>query len=487
MPRKGPVLRDVTRQVALMLWVATVGIAGGLLVMYASDAWRSEADEVGSLAPAHLMPYLSVVAVGCAVAAGALMSFALHGPAGRTVWGPGLALGAAGGIAALAAMPADRTWHAAFGVDALSWSPPHLLSVLGTVTVTVAALATTSRFGGVARIGLGGGLLGLTQVLLTEYDIDAPQFTEALYLPLLVGTGVGCAWLIHHTVGQRFAVSWAVACYLAFRVLVFVTLSLFGLSGPALPVGLVGLVVVDLAHRRLTRLRWPLAGAAVVLLQVIASAVGMSPMVLAPTLASAVAVLVVLLLAASLLVFRLVPVVVVVGVLVGMSVSGAPAARAHAPGGGTEVGVTDITVTGNGAGSLTLAVTPLRGVSSADMRGARLVARRADHTVTGGALHAVRAAYVGSISVPERGLWFVYIELGQGRRMEAWRSVDYGTVGLTEQRRAVYLPREPESPPAAEWVSGVLLYGVGSALMMWTWLLVRGRRAGRREADTPGE
>jgi hypothetical protein len=241
-------------------------------------------------------------------------------------------------------------------------------------------------------------------------------------------------------------------------------------------------VVADLAHRRLTRLRWPLAGMAVVLLQVVASAVGISP--IAPTLVSAVIVLVVLSLAAGLPTFR--QAVVVFGVLVGMSVSVAPAARAHAPGGGTEVGAADISVTGDGAGALTLAVTPVRGLSNADLRGATLVARRADHTVTG-VLHATPAAYRGTISVPERGLWFVYVELGQGRRLEAWRSVEYETVGSTEQRRTVYLLPEPKSAPAAECVSAILLYGLGGGLVAWTLRLVRGRRIRHREADAPGE
>jgi hypothetical protein len=436
------------------------------------------------------MPFLSVVAAAYVIAAAVLVSLAQRRSVAQALRRPGVALGAAAGVAAVAATPADGTWHAAFGVDSQLWSPPHLLSVLGTAVLIVAGLVVTSRVdGGAGRIGLGAVLLGVTQVVLAEYDADVPQFAEVLYLPLLVVTGLGTGWLVHRTVSHRFAVCWAVAGFLALRVTVLVVLAAVGLPRPDLPVGLVGLVVVDVVPRRWGRLRWPLACVAVTAGQVLAAGVGISSVAPGPTLTSAVVVVAVLVVLVVVLVLGRagVSLALVVGLVVGVPLFAASPARAHSPGSGPVVGAADVAVTGNGAGVLDVAITPIRGVSSVDIRNVRLVARRAGRTVVGVARPSVPSArsvpstdtaFVGSIDVPTPGLWFVYADINaDGRRVEMWRAVEYDTTGPIVERRGIYLTSGPQPRPMAEYVAGTLLYGVCVALVAWTVMITRRSRS----------
>jgi hypothetical protein len=41
----------------------------------------------------------------------------------------------------LAALPIDAAWHAAFGRDAVLWSPPHMLAIFGSLALLVGFLA----------------------------------------------------------------------------------------------------------------------------------------------------------------------------------------------------------------------------------------------------------------------------------------------------------------------------------------------------------
>lgn len=370
---------------------------------------------------------------------------------------PGLALGVAAAAAALAAPPADATWHSAFGSDPVLWSPPHLLSLVGAAALVVAALVSAGRAssrGG--RVVLGAALLGVVHAVLLEYDADVPQFSEALYLPLLVVTGLGSSWLIVRVVGERFATCWALAAYLAFRLVVLAVLTAAGWSRPDVPLALLGLVVVDVAPRRWRYARWPLAGPAVTGLQVAASALGVSSVPVGPVAAMVTAV-----------------------VLVGVPVVNPAPARAHDPGDGPAVGSADVRVSGNGSGSF---VRVDYGHSRCVQRRAALGGphrRRAGRTVTGrvrpaSSPHVQPVGYRGSITVPSPGLWFVYAEMrDSARRMEMWRAVDYTTATPTVERRSIYLPSTVAPRPAQEYIAAALLYGVSAALLVWALLVVR--------------
>lgn len=467
-------VRRVTRFVPPAWRVAAAGSGAGVLVMYLGEAQQSTAGRVSALVNGHVMPYLSVVTACYAVAVGALVSLATRGSVAR-----GAALGAAAGLAAIAATPADVTWHSSFGTDGSLWSPPHLLSVLGTAALIAAVLAVTAPGGGAGRVALGAALIAVTQVVVVEYDMDVPRYSGALYLPLLVCTGLGGAWVVHRTTGARYAVSRVLAVFLLFRACVPAVADLVGLPGPDLPVALLGLAVVDVLPAQWRRIRWPLAGLAVTAGQVVASVTGVSSVSVAAVADAAAVVVPVLVFSALLLVFGrvVVPVALVAGLVGWMPLFGPPVARAHEPGSGPQVGTADVTVRGDGAGVLDVAVSEIRGLRDVEFTGARLVARRAGHTVTGDVLRPGMSATgpnrVGSISLPRGGLWFVYLEWPDGgRHRELWRAVEYDTAGATVERRRIYWAA-PESRSTAEYLSGLLLYGLSVALVGWAATVVR--------------
>ena len=182
----------------------------------------------------------------------------------------------AAGIVTAGAAPADAWWHAAFGRDAVLWSPPHLLSVVATLVLLVAVFVGL-RSGGSRPLhgSLSRVLLGAGQVVLLEYDTDVPQFAGWLYLPVLVAVNLGTAWVVRSLVGRRYAVTWAVAGCVALRTVVAAVLALAGWPGPDLPLPLLGLLLLDLPGRWAAA-RWPLAGLGIVAGQLVASATGLS-------------------------------------------------------------------------------------------------------------------------------------------------------------------------------------------------------------------
>lgn len=453
------------------LWIASFGVGAGLVVMYASEAERTVSGRTGSPFPVHVMPYVTAALVAYAVAVGVLVAV------GRRNFSRGVAgLGAAAAVAALAATPADGRWHSAFGIDSLMWSPAHLLSVVGAAALVVAALTATGGMGGIGRIGLASALLGVLLVVLIEYDTDVPQLPEVLYLPVLLLVGLGWAWVCLRTVERRRSVSWALAGYLAFRVVLLVVLTLIGLPGPDLPVALLGLVVLDVPPRRW---RWPVAGLAVSVVQLVASVVGLSSVSVSAVVVSAAIVLAVWV--AAFVVRKLGHVPVLVAVLIplvaGASILGAPTARAHDPGSGPRVGAADVIMTGDGAGALDVRVDKISGVSADALRGARVVARRAGRSVAGDRLRftpsAVGTTYAGSVRLPRRGTWFVYVEMVGGRGRELWQAVEYSLAGVSVERREIYEPSPLMKRAPAEYLAAALLYLVSVAVTAWAVLAVR--------------
>jgi hypothetical protein len=164
------------RAVAPALWIVVAASAVGLVATYWDDAWHTVIDRDSALIPPHLMLYASVAAVGAVLATWVLVVLWRTRSVRDVLRTPGLALGVAAGAATAAAAPADAAWHAAFGRDSVLWSPPHLLSVLGSGVLLVVALIVVRRSGHrAAGIGLGAALLGAAQIVVLEYDTNVPQ------------------------------------------------------------------------------------------------------------------------------------------------------------------------------------------------------------------------------------------------------------------------------------------------------------------------
>ena len=92
--------RSITRLAPGMLLLVVVAGAAALFATYWDDAWHTDLGGDSATIPPRLLLYGSVAVIGAA-------------------------------------------WHAAFGRDAVLWSPPHLLGVFGTLTLIVSLVAGT--------------------------------------------------------------------------------------------------------------------------------------------------------------------------------------------------------------------------------------------------------------------------------------------------------------------------------------------------------
>jgi hypothetical protein len=75
--------------------------------------------------------------IGAVVAAWGLLVLRRSHSLAAVLRQPPLLLAAAGGTVTLAALPIDTAWHAAFGRDAVLWSPPHMLAIFGSLALLV--------------------------------------------------------------------------------------------------------------------------------------------------------------------------------------------------------------------------------------------------------------------------------------------------------------------------------------------------------------
>jgi hypothetical protein len=196
--------------------------------------------------------------------------------AGRGPGQPPLLLAATGGAVTLAAAPIDAAWHAAFGRDGVLWSPPHLLSILGTLALVVGILAGKGpgTHPGV-RAAAGALLVGAAVMPVLEFETDVPQFNQALYLPALLAGGLFAAMVLRRVVPGPLPVVRALGAYVLLRLAITVGLTGLGRSTPDLPLAVLGLAGVDLPWR--TAAARYLGGAAgVALTTLVASATGLA-------------------------------------------------------------------------------------------------------------------------------------------------------------------------------------------------------------------
>jgi len=464
-------------------WIVVVASGAGLASAYWDDSWHTTLGRDSALIPPHLLLYVSIVSVGVVLAVWALRVLASTRSVLAVLRAPGFLLAVAAAAATAAAAPADAFWHAAFGRDAVLWSPPHLLSVIAT-TVLLAALliGLDGHRSRALRVGLSAALLGATQIVVMEYDTDVPQFSETLYLPLLLLTGLGTGWVIVRMAGFRFAVSLAVLSYVVFRIIILIVLAIPGWIAPDVPLALLGLLLLNLP-RPVSRWRWPLAILAVSLLQLIASFTGVSSVDIASVLQASIVV------AGIILVILLATLVrhpiarAGVAVLIALSaVVGTPTpVFAHDPGQGPSFGTATMTVSGNGLGETTVSIAKVETAQSVDLHPERVIARRAGQTVSGPLTQSpeVAGGFAGSIELPSPGLWFIYAEFTDGTQsLEIWLPVQQDLDATVSEQRSLYEPVGAEGPkPLIEYVTGALLLAVGAALLGW--VIVAVRRRGR--------
>ena len=324
---------------------------------------------------------------------------------------------------------------------------------------------------------------GAALIIVMEYDTDVPQFTETLYLPLLLATTLGAAWVITTLVPGRTRLVLVVAVYLVFRVVLWVLLTTSGWLAPDLPVAVAGLFLLALP---VPRWRWPVAALAVTTLQLLASGTGISSVPPTPVAWSAVGTTTVIIVSMIALTVRPGTRLRSGGAaaaltLLLVALAPPPPAQAHDPGQGTAYGTAQRTVTGDGTGQLTVTITGIRLTDDTGLTPTRLVARRAGEDLTA----PLRAqpgtpppgTFTGELALPSPGLWFVYAQFATGERtLEVWVPVDQQLTGPQSQQRNLYQPVTALTPSPGQILLGAVLLAVSTALTVAAAVTVARRR-----------
>jgi hypothetical protein len=467
---------------AMPIWLVATAFVGALAALfggYWDDAWHTERGRDSFFIAPHLFIYFGVAGVGSALGVWVATEARKRGL--RTALAaPTVRLAAISVLATLASGPIDDLWHRAFGRDAVIWSPPHVLGIVGTMALGAALTAEVVRRGAVWAAAAGGLTLSAANFVVAEYDTDVPQFDVVWYLPALaLSAGLALA-LVRQLNGRRWAATETAAAHLGFILLVDAFLLTQDFAGPALPLLLVPALALDLTWSRGYSARtragaftvalfavyvpvrnWLGDGVEFELADVVAglplaflavlpfAALGAGARTLRPS-APALAGFVLLLVLA-------VPVAV---------------AWAHDPGQGEEAGAASLAVVAED--SRISMRGELRGTDCSRLTSGRLVARRAG-VVRAAPLQLSGCSFSGGTSVDERGRWFVYAELQQeGTTLETWLPVHAlkGTDRAFEKERFVYIPPK-RSTAAGELVGGTLLYGAMLALLIMAFRLTR--------------
>jgi hypothetical protein len=138
--------RTATSTASLYVWTVVFAVASGVLGAHWDISWHRTIGRDGFFTAPHIAIYLKGVLAG--VLFGYLI---LHTTIARrnaadvvTIWGLkgplGAFIAAWGGIMMLASGPFDNWWHAAYGLDVKIVSPPHVMLILGSYSVTFGGL-----------------------------------------------------------------------------------------------------------------------------------------------------------------------------------------------------------------------------------------------------------------------------------------------------------------------------------------------------------
>jgi hypothetical protein len=468
---------------------ATLALAGG----FWDDAWHTERGRDSFFLAPHLAIYGGISLAGAALGLWALLAVRERGArAVRKDRALGLALLSM--AVTLASAPVDNLWHVVFGRDAVIWSPPHVLGIVGTAGLAVAILVeltqSSATWGRALRWVAGALLLAALSFLVVEYDTDVPQFPVIWYLPVLaLGSSFALA-LVRLATREPWAATRTATLHLAYFALVAGFLAVQGFDTPKAPLVLGAAITLDLAAGR----RWPLAAQAALFaaalyplyvpaLDLLGHGVRLGTADVA--LGLPLSVLVVFMVFAVIAgrrprigAGRRVAVASLCTLVLGLAI--APSALAHDPGQGAPAGAFDF--------DARLKAETLRVVARRDgddclrLVPEQLVARRAG-AVEHGALRRAGCLFAGTIRLPAEGRWFVYLDARKrGQTVESWIpvKVDEGESPFRSADRFAYIAdRKPAT--VLKWAIGIVMYGLTLAFVVAMVILV-GRAARRPRA-----
>ena len=463
-----------------LVLLAFAGAVGALFGGYWDDSWHTERGRDSFFILPHVFIYAGVAIIGAGLGCWVLAQARRQGLR-TTLASPTMRLAALSVTATLVSGPIDDVWHRAFGRDAVFWSPPHMLGIVGTLALGAALLAENVRRGPLWSAATGGLVLAAGNFIVAEYDTDVPQFDALWYLPALALASAVALGLVRKANPRPWAATEAALAHLGFVLVVYAFLQTRGFPGPALPLLIAPALLLDLGWAR----GWPLAvrcaafvaglfAAYVPVRNWLGSGVQLDAFdVAAGVPLAAIAALPFLALAgrpggnrrgrsqqlaaATLLTLLVLPV---------------PSALAHDPGQGEDAGTARLAVA---ARDLELQLAGARnGKDCARVQSGRMVARRGGEELTA-PLEVRGCSFAGRMTASERGRWFVYAELQEPRRtVESWLPVDAGQ-GV---KRASAPARFAYVPPArtsgiGELAGGAALYAAMLGLLVAAFRLVR--------------
>ncbi len=454
----------VPRSVGALVIVAG---AAAIFATYWDEAWHTDVGRDSFWSPPHVLLYGSVAIVGLGVAAWGLRVVVGERTLRAAFGAPSLMLAGASGLAVLVAAPVDAAWHAEFGRDAVAWSPPHMLVLLGSTALVLGVLAGLPHDAVALRAGAGTLLMANSVAAVFEYEADVPQFAEVWYLPLLLVGGLLAASVVRAAVPVRAPVTTVVLAYAGLRLAVIGGLALLGRSTPDLPVAVLGLAALDLPLR--TRVgRVTIASLTTAGLAWAASALTLaSP---DPTEVGVAAVFVAATSAVALVARRVgrstVVAVLVVGVAVALPIVGPTVPGwAHDPGQGDPLTRIRLEAVSDSRGAIQVLVEVHEHCDDLEPQG--VAARRAGSVRSAQLVQTADCAFAGTVEVDPIGRWFTYVEFRHdGADVEAWVPVDADHRSAVDETRVLYRPAGASTGATTSQVlAGMVLYLVGGLLV----------------------
>ncbi len=485
-------------RIAAIRLLSVYAVAGVLttLAFYWDEVWHTDKGRDSFWIPAHQMLYGSVAALLVVVIVWAALlrrqgetfaAIARHWP---------LVLAFTGTAVTLLDAPIDGVWHNVFGRDAVFWSPPHVLAVAGLTTTACGMLLKAGelrgRAGDVLTVITAGLVMSALVVLVMEYDSDVPQFSTLWYLPVITVTASYTLALARRVSRLTWTGTLVTLLYALIMVAVVVFLKALGHSTPIIPALVLPGIVFDLTSRarvpvavRATCFAVAIYATYTLYLNTVLSGVRIEPgdIVWGLPLATVLSWAMLWLIEGRRPRGRTVAAPALAGVIALLALLPATA-RAHDPGQGPKAGFAQLTAhRTNNTVTVTGRITE---PAECDLYSARgLVARRAREEVRAPLARGERCTFGGEIQLPERGRWFVYLELDrQGEAVEVWLPVIAGEGTKTFEKRSwIYIPPE-RTVNEVSVISGAIIYAVSLALFGMNIVAFRRRDATNGEDES---
>ena len=193
-------VRAATERVPWYVWCSVLAVTSAMIGGQWDISWHRSIGRDTFWTPAHIAIYLCGVLAG--ISCGYLILATTFGNSTHlrgtsvTLWGfrgpLGAFMAAWGGVAMLTSAPFDDWWHSAYGLDVKIVSPPHVLLIIGILTVEVGTLVLILGMMNRARAGfreklnwlflyMGGMITIVLMTLIMEYSGRVQQHNALFY------------------------------------------------------------------------------------------------------------------------------------------------------------------------------------------------------------------------------------------------------------------------------------------------------------------